>query len=234
MENTFIYEKAKTVPDNAKKQIKGGRLSGMTDINPMWRIKILTELFGPCGIGWYYIPAKKWMEIHGDETAAFVDIELYVKVEGEWSKPIYGTGGSSFATKEKNGVYVSDECYKMATTDAISVACKQLGIGADVYWDADRTKYDGKPEDKKNTPPALISPAMQKKFAAECVRIGKSQKAILSYLKVPSLDAMTVDQFTVAMEMFKKTPDKPMTQPGPATIPPDDPECGLPFGTPAR
>lgn len=234
MENTYIYEKAKTVPDNAKKQIKGGRLSGMTDINPMWRIKILTELFGPCGIGWYYIPAKKWMESHGDETAAFVDIELYVKVEGEWSKPIYGTGGSSFSTKEKNGVYVSDECYKMATTDAISVACKQLGIGADVYWDADRTKYDGKPEDKKNTPPALISPAMKKKFAAECVRIGKSQKAILSYLKVPSLDVMTVDQFNVAMEMFKKTPDKPMTQPDPATIPPDDPECGLPFGTPAR
>ena len=26
----------------------------------------------------------------------------------------------------------------MATTDALSVACKQLGIGADVYWDKDQ------------------------------------------------------------------------------------------------
>ena len=34
---------------------------------------------------------------------------------------------------------------KMALTDAISVACKSLGIGADVYWNKDNTKYnDGK------------------------------------------------------------------------------------------
>lgn len=29
----------------------------------------------------------------------------------------------------------------MALTDAISVACKTLGMGADVYWDKDSTKY---------------------------------------------------------------------------------------------
>ena len=29
----------------------------------------------------------------------------------------------------------------MALTDAISVACKALGFGADVYWQADATKY---------------------------------------------------------------------------------------------
>jgi hypothetical protein len=70
-----------------------------------------------------------------------VDIKLYIKIEGEWSDPIPGTGGSSFVTKEKMGLYTSDECFKMALTDAISVACKALGFGADVYWDKDRTKY---------------------------------------------------------------------------------------------
>ena len=45
-------------------------------------------------------------------------------------------------TNEKNGLYTSDECFKMALTDAISVACKALGIGADVYWDKDSTKYN--------------------------------------------------------------------------------------------
>lgn len=68
------------------------------------------------------------------EKIAIVDIELYVKVNGEWSEPIEGTGGSSFIAKEKNGLYTSDECFKMAYTDAISVACKSLGMGADVYW----------------------------------------------------------------------------------------------------
>lgn len=141
MEKLDIYNKGKAVPDEAKKPIVGGRLKGMTDINPMWRIKLLTELFGPCGIGWYYTPVNKWMERSGDEIAAFVDIELYIKYENEWSRPICGTGGSKFISKEQKGLFMSDECYKMATTDAIGVACKQLGIGADVYWAADVTKY---------------------------------------------------------------------------------------------
>lgn len=63
-------------------------------------------------------------------------------MNGEWSEAIQGVGGSSFVTNEKNGLYTSDECYKMALTDAISVACKALGIGADVYWDKDSTKYN--------------------------------------------------------------------------------------------
>ena len=43
---------------------------------------------------------------------------------------------------ETKGLYVNDECYKMALTDAISVACKALGMGADVYWNKDTTKYN--------------------------------------------------------------------------------------------
>ena len=43
MENMKIYEAVRKVPDSAKKNISAGRLKGMTDINPMWRIKALTE-----------------------------------------------------------------------------------------------------------------------------------------------------------------------------------------------
>jgi hypothetical protein len=138
-----IYNAVRQVPENAKKPIKGGRLSGMTDINPMWRIKTLTEQFGVCGIGWKYVITDKRLEQGANgEIAAFVDIDLYVKVDGEWSEPIPGTGGSSFVAKERNGMYTSDECFKMALTDALSVACKALGFAADVYWEKDRTKYD--------------------------------------------------------------------------------------------
>jgi len=143
MENLTIYNAVRSVPDNAKKEIKGGRLNGKTDINPMWRLKVLTEQFGPCGIGWKPVIKKSWLEkADNGEIAAFVEIDLYYKYNGEWSEPVPGTGGSMFVAQEKNGPYVSDECYKMAYTDAISVACKALGIGADVYWSEDRTKYD--------------------------------------------------------------------------------------------
>lgn len=141
--NLRIYEAARTVPASATKEIAGGRLKGMTDINPMWRIKKLTELFGPCGIGWKYEVTRQELQPGANgEIAAFVNINLYIKKDGEWSEPIPGTGGSMFVAKEKTGLYTSDECYKMALTDAISVACKALGFGADVYWKADRTKYD--------------------------------------------------------------------------------------------
>ena len=149
MEKMDIYNRVRSVPDEAKKAISAGRLKGMTDINPMWRIKKLTEEFGPCGIGWWTKVTDRWTETVGDETCAFVDLELYIKVGDEWSKPITGSGGSKLATKERSGVYVSDECYKMAETDALSVACKKLGIGADVYFSADRTKYSQTVDDSK-------------------------------------------------------------------------------------
>lgn len=149
MEKMEIYNRVRQVPDEAKKAISAGRLKGMTDINPVWRIKKLTEEFGPCGIGWWTKVTDRWTETVGDETCAFVDLELYIKVGDEWSKPITGSGGSKLATKERSGVYVSDECYKMAETDALSVACKKLGIGADVYFSADRTKYSQTVDDSK-------------------------------------------------------------------------------------
>lgn len=142
-ENMAFWEFVRQVPDDAKKAITGGRMNGKTDINPMWRIKKLTELFGPVGIGWYYDIVEQRLEngVNG-EISAFVTINLYYKFKDEWSKPITGVGGNSFVSKDKNGLYQSDECFKMALTDAISVSCKAIGIGADVYWSGDKTKYD--------------------------------------------------------------------------------------------
>lgn len=142
MENLELYNKVRVVPDEAQKTIGAGRLKGMTDINPMWRIQELTAHFGIAGIGWYYDILKRWTEDGADgEKCAFCEIALYIKHNEEWSKPIIGTGGSRFISNERNGRYTSDEAYKMALTDAISVSCKALGFGADVYWKDGRTKY---------------------------------------------------------------------------------------------
>ena len=144
MNKMDLYNSLRKVPEEAKKEIAAGRLKGFTDINPMWRIKALTEAFGPCGIGWWYEITDKRLEAYKDEIKAFVDIKLYYKTDMlnvAVSQPVVGTGGASFVTMEKNGPYVSDECFKMALTDAISVAAKSLGVGADVYYNKDRDKY---------------------------------------------------------------------------------------------
>ena len=169
--NLSIYERVRCVPKEAKKEIEAGRLKGKNDINPMWRIKKLTEVFGPAGFGWYTEIVRTWTEAsESGEMAVFVDIHLFVKKDGEWSKPIYGNGGNRLVANEKkyeNGqqVYVpflDDDAYKKAYTDAISVAAKALGIGADVYFEKDITKYDSQPQTVQQQVQPVATPVLPK------------------------------------------------------------------------
>ena len=204
-DNLKIYNAVKKVPKEAQRPITGGRLKGKTEINPMWRIKALTEQFGPCGIGWYYEVGRQWLEPSGSEVAAFVNIQLYIKVGDEWSKPISGVGGAMFVEQQKGGAYVSDECYKMATTDAISVACKQLGIGADVYWEADKTKYTDPAQQPDKTE------ADQKRLApveAELKRIGYSAVSICKTYKVENVHELSDLQIKDFLQKAKNMPTK--------------------------
>lgn len=163
MNNMEIWGKICNTPKEAQKTIEAGRLKGFTDINPMWRFKALTDAFGPCGVGWKYeIVKKEIISSSNGESKAFVDILLYYKHDGAWSDGIPGTGGSSFESKERNGLYASDECFKMALTDAIGTACKALGMSADIYFAKDRSKYTApvdppqKGEDKVKTAAGIV------------------------------------------------------------------------------
>lgn len=198
MDNLELYNKVRSVPANAKKPIEAGRQKGKTDINPMWRIKTLTEHFGPCGIGWKTEIKRVWLESGAsEEVAAFVEIALYIKIEGAWSEAIPGLGGSLFIAKEKNGLYTDDDAYKKAYTDAISVACKALGIAADVYYEKDATKYDA--QQSQEQPPAQQTqkPAQQTQ-KSEPTEPGVNTKTILRLIEGTSF---TLDK---ANEWIKK------------------------------
>lgn len=150
MDNMRYYEKGRSVPKEAQKQFSNGRFSG-TDINPMWRIKKLTEMFGPVGIGWYTeVTRQEVVEADEGNMMVFVDVNLYIKEGDTWSKPIFGTGGNTLKTKGRG----DDEGYKKAYTDAVSIACKALGIGADVWFANDTTsKYSDRYVDNDGVAP---------------------------------------------------------------------------------
>lgn len=146
----------RTVPAEHLKTIKGGRLNGKSDINPQWRLQRMTEVFGPCGEGWRYSIDKLWTE-PGDngEVCAFALVTVHAGGEA-----IPGIGGSMLIAREQGGLHTSDEAYKMAVTDALSVAFKALGVAADIYlgkWDGSKYKTDATPE-RKNEPTSKPTP----------------------------------------------------------------------------
>src|SRR5437868_5348005 len=135
--NLKLWEAVSRPPAKVLKPIKGGRLIGKSDINPQWRYKAMTEQFGPCGVGWKFTVDRLWTEKgDGGEVFAFAQVSLYITTPqtkdcaGDqrdlryWSAPVPGVGGSMLVNKEKAGLYNNDEAFKMALTDALSVALK--------------------------------------------------------------------------------------------------------------
>jgi len=151
MDKKRFWDRASKPPADALKEIRGGRLAGKTDVNPQWRMEAMTDIFGPVGIGWRYEIIDLWTVPTPDgEVVAFSRVSVWYKDGDSWSEAVPGIGGSMLIAKEKSGLYVSDEAYKMATTDALSVAFKALGIASEIY----RGHFDGS---KYTTPPTPSS-----------------------------------------------------------------------------
>lgn len=189
MGNMEIWNKVRRPPETALKSITAGRLKGKSDISPQWRYQVLTEVLGPCGIGWKYEIKRLWTEQGShDQVMAFSEVLLWVKVDGAWSEPIPGIGGASLIAKESSGLHSNDEGYKMAVTDALSVALKMIGVAADIYLGAwDGSKY--KDTNKQNTGaelPTMTDIDFQKNKAAWKERItgekGKTAADMIKYL----------------------------------------------------
>lgn len=215
-ENLRLYNRIKSVPDTAKKKIDGGRLKGMTDISPMWRIKMLTDLFGPVGIGWN-VCQTDYRTVTNDtlgETAVFVEVALTYREtpDAEWSAPVFGTGGAKLVTIEKGGIHLDDEAFKKAYTDAISVACKALGMGADVYWDRDADKYNY--GDRSEEVLALIEEIFSYGAANDINAISVKSKGRM-------VDQLT-DEELKALAEFLRAKNKPAAEP--AQVAPEQPD----------
>jgi hypothetical protein len=199
MEGKQLWDKLARPPKRALKQISGGRLKGMTDVNPQWRYEIMTEVFGPCGIGWTYEVVRLWTEDGPQgQVFAFAEILLRVKDE-EWSAPIPGVGGNMLVVMEKAGLHANDEAYKMAITDALSVAMKSLGVAADIYaglWDG--SKY------QNTKPEKAISKEQAQDLEALIDEVGGDLDMFLKGFKIESLSKMPLAQLPQALKAIEK------------------------------
>lgn len=143
------------VPADALKEITGGNLKGFSDINPQWRIRRMTEVYGQCGDGWK-ISKPEFTVIDGVDGEKMVHCTLGVSIyrDQNWGPDIPGVGGSKLIKKQTSGLKFDDEAFKMAETDALSVAFKKLGVASIVYegkWDSKYSKDEPFRKDSKLT-----------------------------------------------------------------------------------
>ena len=182
--NLRVWERFCVTPPAATKNFKKGGWSG-TDINPAYRLKCLTELFGPQGIGWGWTIHEKWREVwpsrvkDGDHwmdyeaPCAFVMLSLWYMDGGEKKECSPQIGGTECDL-------APDEVWKMSITDAVGKCCLALGIAADVYLG----QFDGKYREGHDAPrqqrPA--KPACPKCHKSEFVFANKDKPGFFCWL----------------------------------------------------
>lgn len=130
--NLRHWNKLANVPkEHLKGFAKQGGFKG-TDIKPQWRIQVMTEVFGPCGLGWTMTKPEFTMQ----GTTCHCTVGVMIKEPGgEWSQAVWGVGGTVSGRSD-------DELFKMSYTDALGNALVKLGVASDIYMGYfDGSKY---------------------------------------------------------------------------------------------
>ena len=152
-ENVSLWNELVTTPPEYLKDFKrAGGFAGKS-IDPVYRVRRLTEMFGPVGKGWGVVQEDQWSEAG---SGAFV---VYVRGHVWWRD----TDGTVYQTNSHTGGTVADrapdEVYKMAETDALGKCALDLGLAADVYMgEHDGDKYQ-RPESGPAYTPQSGAPA---------------------------------------------------------------------------
>ena len=185
MENMELYNAVREAPQSAVKKITGGSYgaAGLSDINPQWRIEVMTRMFGPVGLGWTWEPVETFERenvLYAHVIVKYIDGET-----GEWSQPIHGYGGTKFGGRDDSDIY------KSTVTDAVSNALRFLGVGADVWYNAKR------PGDKNQFDTKYSAPPAQKDALDEEIQSGPKP---LSTQQRNTIRALLTDEEWAAME----------------------------------
>lgn len=139
-DNLKLWNRLKrTDPKATKPFARAGGFRG-TQIDPTWRIQMMTEVFGPVGQGWGY----EQLDWTVAERMVFICVRVWYRDpdSGErcWTGPQWG--GTEMVRRRSGLESPDDECFKMSMTDAVGKCLLQLGLAADVHLGQfDDSKY---------------------------------------------------------------------------------------------
>ena len=204
MDNMRIYNAGRAVPPGAVKKITAGAYgkAGLSDINPQWRIEKMTELFGPCGIGWTWQPEEIRME--NGLCLAHVTVRYREETGGTFSEPVHGYGGTVMGKMNDDS-----DVLKSTFTDAVSNALRYIGIGADVWYKPGREAAENQFDTKYSAPPkqSTVKPATPEQLR-QINELFTNERIIkmLTFYKIPDTAALTEAQakLIIAKELKNK------------------------------
>tara|TARA_R100001594_G_scaffold127395_1_gene165060 strand:- start:2017 stop:2607 length:591 start_codon:yes stop_codon:yes gene_type:complete len=179
-----LWELLSDVPQQAKKTFrrKGG-FSG-TDVSPQWRIRRLTEVLGPMGLGWGYEIEDRW-EI---ANCVFVQLAGWYCLPGTPEEKL--KIGSTIGGTELERT--PDESYKMAVTDAFGKCFAQIGLAASIYLGED---FSGSKYANESTIEKLNSLIEIKQANTE---------ALLTHYKVKDFSELNEEQAKQACDILEQ------------------------------
>jgi hypothetical protein len=152
----------RTDPRATKPFTRSGGFRG-TQIDPAWRLQIMTEVFGPIGEGWGY----EQLEWTVQERMIFTSVRVWYRDPQTGAMYFTGPqwGGTELVRRRRDGSEEpNDEAFKMSVTDALGKCLLQIGLAADVYLGLfDDSKYREESEayfEARNNP-ELQPPAIE-------------------------------------------------------------------------
>ena len=149
--NMKIWETLSKTNPEFTKPLPGYGGKRLTTIDPMYQIQMMTDLFGPVGLGWKYKVDYKYID-------GLVFAEVTIKYfTNEWHE--YGPVCSVQNLSKKNG-NLDDEAPKKAMTDAMTKAFSHLGMSADVFLGKfDDSKYVEQMKQEFSQPKKIPQPS---------------------------------------------------------------------------
>lgn len=183
VKNMSIWDRVCNTPPERTQKFQysaGGRQ--FNDVNPQWRLQVLTETFGPCGHGWGYEIMERWREKWGDVECCYVMLRLWY-FDKELKQTCF-TGPQIGGTAV---TYSPDECWKMSVTDALGKCAALLGVAADIYLGVFDTKYRDKAAFSSATPASVesVKPPVTASTAKKTTEVVKAPPTAATQQKTP-------------------------------------------------
>lgn len=126
MSNLDLWNKLCKTPPEVLTPYPAKDGTQLTAVDPIYRARKMTEVFGPVGVGWGWDVVREWdLEVGGYRY-------MYAKVQVWYAD---SEGIMRYTGPQIGGAYSADpsESFKSAVTDGIGKCCSMLGLAADVY-----------------------------------------------------------------------------------------------------